>query len=213
MSDWRNDPATKKQKDKLLFFGCAFDEGISKGQASDAIEKCIEMFPQKEKFYQARPATKEQLKKLQAYLKADSEKPEDYASGEFLTYSEAKELIEEADFEKEQAKEQALLDEIDKEYIIDVGMWAELYPGLTWKRVQSAAKSLDESRPGWRTEQNHIDLMVSKVAEQNPQLLERWNKKSEPKQKRGRRESKGNFFGVLIVLVFVIWLIWKFVAK
>ena len=122
-------------------------------------------------------------------------------------------MIEEAESEKELTDEQALLDEIDKEYIIDVGMWAELYPGLTWKCVQNAVKSLDQSRPGWRNEQNHIDLMVAKVAEQNPQLVERWNKKSAPKQKRSGRKSKGNPLSVLIFLGFVIWLIWKFIIK
>jgi len=33
--DWRNEPATDEQKDKLRFFGCTWDDGITAGQASD----------------------------------------------------------------------------------------------------------------------------------------------------------------------------------
>jgi hypothetical protein len=36
----RTEPATEKQKEKLRWFGCTFDEGMTKGQASDALDKC-----------------------------------------------------------------------------------------------------------------------------------------------------------------------------
>jgi hypothetical protein len=210
MSDWRNDPATKKQKDKLLFFGCTFDDGITKGQAHDAIDKCVATFPEMEKEYQNRPATKEQMKAARAYLKKNGEEIEDYAdNGKFLTYAEAKEIEE----DWKQQQEEAELEELESEYIIDVGDWAEIYPGLTWNRVQAAAKSLDKSSPGWRDEKNHIDIMVAKVAEQNPQLLERWRNKKTPKQKRGGRKAKSSSFGALVFLIIVIWVIWKFISK
>ena len=110
MKDWRNDPATPKQKDKLLFFGCSFDDGITKGQAHDAIEKCIAMFPDKEKAYQDRPATKEQMKDVRAYLKANGEVIDDYAKdGKHLTYGEAKEIVEDWKLQKEDAREKAEL--------------------------------------------------------------------------------------------------------
>jgi ankyrin repeat protein len=37
----RSEPATAKQKEKLQFFGCTWQEGITKGQASNAIDECV----------------------------------------------------------------------------------------------------------------------------------------------------------------------------
>ena len=74
-------PATKKQKEKLRWFGCAFDEGITKGQASNTLDKCVREFPEKDRAYYNRPATEEQLTKLR--IKADGA----------LTYGKAKDLI------------------------------------------------------------------------------------------------------------------------
>ena len=198
--DWRNDPATEKQKEKLHFFGCTWDEGITKGQASDAIDECIKNFPEREKSYQDRPATEQQRSKLRGFGKRPRAT---------LTYGRAKELIEEcetSDWEKE-------IEEIEKEYIIDIGDWAELYPGLTWKRVQDAANLLDKECPGWRNENNHIDLMLGKVAQLNPQLAERWRKKAEPKQRSRRRRAKGGSAGVVVFLIIVIWILWKVISK
>jgi hypothetical protein len=50
---WRQDPATDRQKAKLLFFGCEFKGAITKGEASDAITYCVENFPAKEEEYQS----------------------------------------------------------------------------------------------------------------------------------------------------------------
>jgi hypothetical protein len=211
MSEWRNDPATEKQKDKLRFFGCTFDEGITKGQASDAISECVRRFPEREKEYQDRPPTKEQLSKLRRYLKKRGEKLEEYSEPDDpLTYGQAKDLIEELEVEEQQAA----LGEMDKEYIIDVGGWAELYPGLSWKRVQDAAKLLDRERPGWRNERNHIDLMLEKVAQLNPQLLQRWQRKAAPKRRAAtRRTRKGAGGSALVFLIIVIWILWKVLSK
>jgi hypothetical protein len=159
MSDWQNEPATEKQKAKLRYFGCTWDGEITKGEASKAIDECIRTRPDLEKAYQDRPATPEQLRQLRRRLRATGETPNDSAGSEKgLTYHEAKELIEDLELDESQAE----LDEVDEEYIIDVDMWAELYPGLTWKRVQSAAESLDKIRPGWRDEQNHLDIMLKR---------------------------------------------------
>lgn len=176
--DWRNDPATEKQKDKLRFFGCTWDEGITKGQAHDGIDSCVKMFPEKEKEYQNRPATEAQMEEIQAYLEAYGEKLDDYAeSGENLTYQQAKEMIKEWELEEAAARESDELEAIEKEYLIDVEDWAEIYPGLTWERVQSAAEVLDQANPGWRQQPNHRDLMLAKVAELNPQLAQDWEQK------------------------------------
>ena len=186
--------------DKLRFFGCTFDDGITKGQASDAIDECIKNFPGREKAYQDRPATEQQRSKLRGFGKRPRGS---------LTYGRAKELIEECeshDWQKE-------VEEIEKEYIIDVEDWAEFYPGLTWKRVQDAAKSLDEERPGWRNEKDDRDLMLAKVAQLNPKLAERWKKRAEPKPKSARRKAKGNSMSFVILLGIVIWILWKFISK
>lgn len=86
--DWRSDPATEKQKEKLNFFGCTWDEGISKGQASDAIDECVKNFPETQQAWLNRPATPEQLEEIKSY----GEEPE-----EGLTYGEAKELLHDPD--------------------------------------------------------------------------------------------------------------------
>jgi hypothetical protein len=87
-NDWRNDPATEKQKEKLCFFGCTWDEGITKGQASDAIDECASKFPETQQAWLNRPATLEQLEELKSY----GEEPENG-----LTYGEAKELLHDPD--------------------------------------------------------------------------------------------------------------------
>lgn len=63
--DWRNEPTTETQKEKLRFFGCTWDEGITAGQASDALEECARQFPDAEAAYhKSQPATEEQKDKL-----------------------------------------------------------------------------------------------------------------------------------------------------
>ena len=86
--DWRNDPATEKQKEKLRFFGCTWDEGITKGQASDAIDQCAKNFPEREFTYQNRPATEEQKALLRSYGKRPLRT---------LTYARARDKIKECE--------------------------------------------------------------------------------------------------------------------
>jgi len=138
----------------------------------------------------------------------DESEPANIAS---LTYAEAKDLIEELEIDASQKA----WEELDSEYIIDIGDWSELYPGLTDKRVQKAAKVLDEARPGWRNENNHIDLVIGKVGEQNPQLLERWQRKAEGKPRGSGRWSKNSGSGcsAVIFLAVVVWFIWKLASK
>ncbi len=87
-NDWGDGPATEKQIEKLHFFGCTWDEGITKRQASDAIGECANKFPETQQAWLNRPATAEQLEELKSY----GEEPEDG-----LTYGEAKELLHDPD--------------------------------------------------------------------------------------------------------------------
>jgi hypothetical protein len=69
MSDqWRNELATEKQTEKLRFFGCTWDEGITAGQAGDALEECARQFPEAEATWQKnQPATEKQKEKLRYF--------------------------------------------------------------------------------------------------------------------------------------------------
>jgi hypothetical protein len=169
------------------------------------------MFPEKEKAYQARPATAAQMKKVNAYLKANEETIEDYAeNGKFLTYSEAREIVQDYESQLEAEREAAETEAYKREYRIDEAFYDD-YPGLTAKRVQAAADALDIECPGWRGSPEHFDLVFAKVAQLNPQVAERWQKQEERAKagsKRGRK-SKDSSLGVIIFLAIVIWCLWK----
>jgi uncharacterized tellurite resistance protein B-like protein len=67
-NEWRNELATEEQKEKLRFFGCTWDDGITAGQASDALEDCARQFPDAEADYQkSQPATEMQKEKLRFF--------------------------------------------------------------------------------------------------------------------------------------------------
>jgi hypothetical protein len=97
----RNEPATEKQKEKLRWFGCTFNETLTKGQASDALDKCVRDFPARERDYYDRPATEEQRAALRAYYGKDL----DDVDGAFI-YGKAKNLLQDIEMEKRQ-KERA----------------------------------------------------------------------------------------------------------
>ncbi len=84
--NWRDQPATEKQKAKLCHFGCSWDEGITKGQASDALTECSRLYPDLERDWQNQPASAEQIGHLKA-LEAEFEPS--------ITHGEASELIDE----------------------------------------------------------------------------------------------------------------------
>jgi hypothetical protein len=60
--------ATEKQKEKLRFFGCTWDEGITAGQAKEALEKCARQFPDAEAtWWKNQPAREDQKEKLRYF--------------------------------------------------------------------------------------------------------------------------------------------------
>jgi hypothetical protein len=110
---WRCDAATEKQKDKLSFFGCTWDEGITKGQASDAIDACVIAFPDSAEAYYTRPATEEQREKLRLYGKNPDErwgKPR----RKTLTYGEAKDWLGDCFLSRRVRSERKFLNECDR---------------------------------------------------------------------------------------------------
>lgn len=168
----RSEPATEKQKEKLRWFGCVFAEGMTKGQASDLIDKCVRDFPEKDRAYYARPATDEQLTQLRPLLKGSRTKPEDFAgAGKPLTYGRAKDLIWEHAMEKRHSDRLDELRENRMTLLVDrlVYYRGEFCPHFTIGRVRKAAKALDKIDPEWMEDKNSEDLLLQKVAELNPE--------------------------------------------
>lgn len=93
---WRNDPATERQKGALRLYGYAFDDGISKGQARDAIDECDRKFPLRELKHGGGFATQAQLETIQRLLKC--EEPVRRDDGRPLTYKNAFQLIRGIEF-------------------------------------------------------------------------------------------------------------------
>ncbi len=93
----RSELATEKQKEKLRWFGIPVKVEMTKGEASDALDKCVKDFPEKELAYYNRPATKDQMAALRAYYGKDLDEVE----GPF-TYGRAKNLIWEIEMKKRQ---------------------------------------------------------------------------------------------------------------
>jgi hypothetical protein len=155
----RAEPATEKQKEKLRYFGYAFDENISKGQASDALDKCVKDFPEVNQAYYNRPATEEQLAKLPSRFKTERAKP--------LSYGGAKDLISERELEKQNKNDEKLNRELLIGYIAN---YEDFYPSLTPTRIKKAAKALDESASGWHEQKGCEKILLKKVAELNPEL-------------------------------------------
>lgn len=172
----RNEPATEKQKEKLRYFGYAFDETITKGQASDALDKCVRDNPEKDSAYYNRPPTEEQLEKIRELneesVRIDGEERFDL---ETLTYGKAKDIIQEREMYERKEKEE----EFGREILIDMVAFRDwfnevtIYPGLTRGRVKKAAKVLDENQPGWSNDKNSEEILSKKVAELNPELATR----------------------------------------
>ena len=107
---WRSKALTEKQAKKLTFFGCTWDQGITRGQASDTIVECVKAFPDLNAIYYSRPATQEQLAILKTYLEPQGAEPDDCAEeAKPLTYGQAKELIWEWEmYKRQEAQERAL---------------------------------------------------------------------------------------------------------
>jgi hypothetical protein len=110
---WRREPASEKQENKLRFFGCTWDEGITKGQASDAIDECVAGFPHIDEAYYTRPATEEQREKLRSYGK-DPDKRWGKPRRKAITYEEAKDWLQECYLLRRAKTEKEFSDECDR---------------------------------------------------------------------------------------------------
>ena len=106
VAEVRSEPITEKQKAKLLWFGYLVRDGMTKGEASDAIDECIRQNPEKEREYYDRPATEEQIAELRECSEADKDLAECLKEmdeeGSTLTYGEAKDLVRDSERDAEQ---------------------------------------------------------------------------------------------------------------
>jgi uncharacterized Zn finger protein (UPF0148 family) len=163
----RSEPATEKQKEKLRWFGCTFGEGMTKGQASDALDKCVKDFPEREQAYYSRPATEEQMTKLRSYYGKNL----DEVDGPF-TYGKVKDLIWQRDIEKRHDDRLQEMEKMHDDFVIYRFLrWrCDDYPKLTFGRVKKAAKALDKTNFGWSKLGNCEDLLLEKVTELFPEL-------------------------------------------
>lgn len=90
---WWSDPATEKQLKKLRFFEIPFNaSGLTKGRASELIDAFVTIDPVREEQYESSPASASQAEEIRSL----GGNPED------LTYSEARDEIEELKFEREE---------------------------------------------------------------------------------------------------------------
>ena len=165
----RTEPATEKQKEKLRWFGCTFGEGVTKGQASNALDKCVKDFPEREWAYYSRPATEEQMTKLRSYYGKNF----DEVDGP-LNYGNIKELIQLRETEKRQKEELKEMEKLDYDCIIyEFLRWrCDYCPKLTFGRVKKAARALDKINPEWTKTVDCQDLLHQKVTELYPGILE-----------------------------------------
>jgi hypothetical protein len=163
----RNEPATEQQKEKLRFFGCTFGNKITKGQASDAIDECVRRFPQKNTDYYNRPATEEQLAKLQR------------TRNKTLTYGQAKDLISERAMEKRHRDRVREIEENARQLVIMEFLRSceDYYRHLTYSRVKIAAGALDKINPEWTksSSSNREILLLQKVCQLYPQIGRKWD--------------------------------------
>jgi hypothetical protein len=103
----RSEPATKKQKEKLRWFGFAVAVGMTKGEASDALDDCVKSNPERDRSYYDRPPTEEQVSKIQMLNK---ESVRIYGEAAYdieeLTYGEAKDIIKQDEWARRKDAEE-----------------------------------------------------------------------------------------------------------
>ena len=121
-------PASDAQKEKLLFFGCTFDDGITMDEASAALGDCERQFPEREKEYQARKPTAGQIKQLEK-LGLDHEG---------MNRSEARWEIESAERNEILDYEESEDGQIDDETYQLNSEWADDYREVTRDEVARA---------------------------------------------------------------------------
>ena len=110
VSQVRSEQATEKQKEKLRYFGYTVRPGITKGEASDAIDEYVRRFPERDREYYDRPATEEQMAKLKRFAETDEDMAiglqEVAEEGSQITYGQAKDWLWQCEMDQRQREEE-----------------------------------------------------------------------------------------------------------
>ena len=149
---WRLDPATDKQLSKLRYFGIPFDEsGLTKGRASELIDAITKIDTRKEEAYQNRQATDEQIQELRRLGSKSTN----------ISYSEARELIEELSAEQEDAEFD--LEFLDNQLNDDDALEFAAYKRLNKGQLKRILAYLTDNVPDWQSmgRQELADLVPS----------------------------------------------------
>jgi putative phage-type endonuclease len=147
----RNQAATDEQKVRLKWFGCTWDEGITKGQASDAIEECIRLFPEKHQQYFTRPATEDQMKIMQELLKGCGYSRIVTEDGDALTYGQAEVAIRDLEITLQMELTVSEEEHLEDDWWLFNHHWGDLYRDVTrdefanaWALALSRRKVISE---------------------------------------------------------------------
>lgn len=97
---------------------------------------------------------------------------------------------------------------IESDYIIDIAMWREIYPWLTQKRANEAADFLDVHNQQWRSNDSQVCILIETIQQLHPELASR-----EHHARKKRQYSKGHSLGTIILLVLIIWILFKLAAS
>ncbi len=189
---WWSHPPTDKQLKKLRYFKIPFDStGLTKGRASELIDAFAKIDPAREEQYQNRPATAAQAKEISS-LGGDPSN---------LTYSDARELIEELRSEKgEQEWESAftfslLEDRFNDRDAREIGH----YKKLTKAQLQQLLEYFSKHVPDWE-ERSRFDL-----CDLVPKLFPEQIKAQRTTSRASRRRTKSS--GCLVLLLAAVILL------
>ena len=156
-------PRDGEAKGKMRLFGCTWVENITKGQARDAIDECVRQFPEKNAEYYNRPATEDQLAKLQSYPNehpdTDPAETLPYDPDQPLSYQEAKDLIDNWEhFEVMEEKEKQLAYFDSEDFKMDMELshinhfYEDEHREVTRDEIAKAWALVKSRRPGKPTE-------------------------------------------------------------
>lgn len=191
---WWSHPPTDKQLKKLRYFKIPFDStGLTKGRASELIDAFVRIDPTREEQYQSRPASAAQVKEIRS-LGSDPSN---------LTYSDARELIEELRSEKgEQEWERAftfslLEDRFNDRDAREIGH----YKKLTKAQLQQLLEYFSKNVPDWE-ERSRFDL-----CDLIPKLFPEQIKAQRTTSRDSRRRAKSSGCFVLLLAVVILLII------
>lgn len=180
---WWHDSVTEKQIQKLDYFKIPYStNGLTKGRASQLLDYFEEIDPEREKSYQKRPPTASQRKRLQSL---------GYGGTKELTYSEARDLIE--DREQEEEADLMIL-----ENSVNDEEWREL---LGYKKLSTT--KLKALHAYIREHPEYKDAYAEQLGELAMHLFPELRKKEKVAAAR-KTKPKGCLFTFIVLAAFLI---------